>query len=225
MPNQIRTDRQLRNRCLGLYAITPETTDDAWLLERVEQALRGGASLLQYRAKDADRHTRYRQAQRLLELCRSLGVPLLINDDVQLARDIGAEGVHLGRDDIHPQQARVVLGDTAIIGLSCYAELERLSLADRSGADYAAFGSFHPSVIKPAAVRPSPDILAHARQRSALPLVAIGGITPQNAPALIERGADALAVISALFHVPDTFAAARAFAACFAPRPCEFNLS
>jgi len=207
--------KTMRNRISGLYGITPATSDDVWLYERVEQALRGGMKLLQYRAKDAAAGQKRRQAERLLALCRHHGVPMLINDDIELARATGADGVHVGRDDMAPERARDALGDRVIVGVSCYADLERLDRAQAAGADYAAFGSFHPSTVKPGTVRAPLDLLRQARQRSALPLVAIGGITPANAPALIACGADALAVITALFHAPDTSAAACAFAGCF----------
>jgi len=202
-------------RISGLYGITPETRDDAWLCERVDQALRGGMRMLQYRVKACDAATRLRQARALLALCRARGAPLIVNDDIELARAIGADGVHLGRDDASPEQARLALGPGAIIGVSCYADLDRVGPAQRAGADYVAFGSFFPSRVKPDAPRPPLDILGAARARSGLPRVAIGGITVENAPALLAHGADSLAVISALFDAPDTFAAARAFAACF----------
>ncbi len=205
----------MARRISGLYGITPEARDDCWLLTRVEQALRGGMRQLQYRAKDADPATRTRQAQALLRLCRRHDVPLIVNDDVELARTIGADGVHLGRDDDAPERARALLGAAAIVGVSCYADLGRLDIAHRASADYVAFGSFFSSRVKPDAPRPPLDILRRARTRCALPLVAIGGIAPDDAPALIDHGADAVAVISALFDVPDTYAAARAFAACF----------
>ncbi len=205
----------MANRISGLYGVTPETSDDAWLCERVEQALHGGMALLQYRAKQADRVLRLRQSRALLALCRRRGVPLLINDDVELALAIGADGVHVGRDDAAPAHARLVLGAHAIVGVSCYADLDRIELARGARADYVAFGSFFPSRVKPNAVPAPLDLLRRARARCELPLVAIGGITPQNARAVVEHGADAVAVISALFDVADTFVAARAFAACF----------
>jgi thiamine-phosphate pyrophosphorylase len=209
--------KTMRSRISGLYGITPVTADDAWLGERVEQALRGGMTMLQYRAKDAAAGLKRRQAERLLSLCRRYRVPMLINDDIELASAIGADGVHVGRDDVAPERARDALGDRAIVGVSCYADLDRLDHAQAAGADYVAFGSFHPSTVKPGAARAPLDLLRQARERSALPLVAIGGITPANAPELIACGAHALAVITALFHVPDTFAAACAFARCFEP--------
>jgi len=205
----------MANRISGLYGVTPETSDDTWLCERVEQALRGGMALLQYRAKQADPALRLRQARALLASCRAYAVPLLINDDVELALAVGADGVHLGRDDPDPARARAVLGARAIVGVSCYADLSRIEPARRASADYVAFGSFFPSRVKPHAVTAPLDILRRARAKCALPLVAIGGITPDNAPALVEHGADAVAVISALFDVADTFSAARAFAGCF----------
>jgi len=210
----------MASRISGLYGITPQTSDDAWLVARVEQALRGGMRVVQYRSKDVDAATRARQARALLALCRAHGAPLLVNDDVDLARGIGADGVHLGRDDAAPERVREVLGAHAIIGVSCYADLDRLQIAQRAAADYVAFGSFYPSRVKPGAVRAPLAILREARARCALPLVAIGGITPDHAPELIRHGADALAVISALFDVPDTFAAARAFVAALDHRTC-----
>ena len=211
----------MANRIRGLYGVTPETSDDAWLCDRVEQALCGGMTLLQYRTKQADSARRLRQACSLLASCRRHAVPLLINDDVELALAIGADGVHLGRDDTDPARARAILGPDAIVGMSCYADLRRIELASSAGADYVAFGSFFPSRVKPQAVPAPLDILRRARQICGLPLVAIGGITPDNAPALVEHGADAVAVISALFDVADTLAAARAFAACFDANQAE----
>ncbi len=211
----------MANRIRGLYGVTPETSDDAWLCERVEQAVRGGMALLQYRAKQADPTLRLRQARALLASCRRHAVPLLINDDVELALAIGADGVHLGRDDTDPVHARAMLGARAIVGVSCYADLARIEPARRAGADYVAFGSFFPSRVKPQAVSAPLDILRQARQTCELPLVAIGGITPENAPSLVEHGAHAVAAISALFDVADTFAAARAFAACFDANQAE----
>jgi thiamine-phosphate pyrophosphorylase len=199
----------------GLYAVTPDTLDDAWLAERVEQALCGGASVVQYRSKHADVQLRRRQAQRLLRACRAHGAPLIVNDDVDLALELEADGVHLGRDDLSVAEARARLGRTALIGASCYDDLARGERALQAGADYLAFGSFFPSIVKPGAVRPSLELLRQARRRWRLPLVAIGGIDLDNTARAIEAGADAVAVITALFGVPDTFAAACAFTRLF----------
>lgn len=199
----------------GLYAITPDDDDSARLLAACEAVLAAGAALLQYRNKPAPPRLRRTQAAALLAACRRHGVPLIINDEVELAAEIGADGVHLGRDDGDPTRARDRLGTTAIIGVSCYDSLERARAAAAAGADYAAFGSFHPSVRKPLAPRPPLSLLDEAR---ALPLAtcAIGGITLARAPALLAAGADLLAVIGDLFDAADTGAAARAYAALFA---------
>ncbi|HST45781.1 MAG TPA: thiamine phosphate synthase, partial [Luteimonas sp.] len=142
-------------------------------------------------------------------------VPLVANDDVDAATDGRADGVHLGRDDGDVGQARRVLGGSALIGASCYGDLDRARRAAGEGASYLAFGAFHPSPTKPGATRVRPDVLQQARTLG-LPLVAIGGITPANAPALIDAGADLIAVISGVFDAPDPPAAARAYRACFA---------
>jgi thiamine-phosphate pyrophosphorylase len=193
----------------GLYAITDGPRPD--LLDVARQALLGGARLLQYRDKTADAARRLAEASALRQLCREHGVPLIINDDVALARAVQADGVHLGKDDGDLAAARAELGATAIIGVSCYDSLERARIAAATGADYVAFGAFFPSPTKPHAPRAPLDLL---RQSAALgvPRVAIGGITPDNAPALVAAGADFLAVISAVFGVADVRAAARRFA-------------
>jgi len=206
-----------KRRISGLYAVTPETHDGDWLAVQVERALIGGAHVVQYRNKSADRDLRRRQAVRLGDLCRQHEAVLIINDDVRLALEIDADGVHLGRDDQSLVEARAMLGAGKLIGVSCYDSLGRAGEAQRSGADYVAFGSFFPSSVKPQAVRASLELLREARVQLRLPIVAIGGITPDNGAALVEAGADALAVISALFQVADTLSAARAFARLFAP--------
>jgi thiamine-phosphate pyrophosphorylase len=203
------------SRLRGLYAITPDTADSGWLEQRVEQALRGGARALQYRSKLTDVTVRREQAHRLRRMCRTHAALFIVNDDVDLALEVGADGVHLGRDDAPIARARARLPAGAVIGASCYDQLERGEEAVRAGADYLAFGSFFPSKVKPGAVRPSLDLLRDARRRFGVALVAIGGITAENAAAVIEAGADALAVISALFGAPDTLAAARAFSNLF----------
>jgi thiamine-phosphate pyrophosphorylase len=200
----------------GLYAIADTAiAPPEELLVRVGQALRGGARLIQLRDK-RHRDTQAReQACALLELCRAHSVPLLINDDVALAAAIGADGVHIGRADAPLAQARAVLGPAALIGVSCYDSLERARAAARGGADYVAFGRFYPSSTKPEAVQAPPELLGQARQALDIPLVAIGGITPENGAALIEAGADMLAVIHGVFAQADPEAAARRIAALF----------
>lgn len=198
----------------GLYLLTPDDADTGRLLARVAAVL-GPASLLQYRNKPASRALRIEQARALLPLCRQAGVPLLINDDVDVAAHIGADGVHLGEHDGALAQARQALGDAAIIGASCYGDLARARAAAALGADYVAFGAFHPSTTKPGARRAEPALLRAAAPLG-LPRVAIGGITPDNAPALLQAGADLLAVVSGVFDAPDPAAAALAYRACFA---------
>lgn len=200
----------------GLYALTDASlTPGTPLTTAVDAAIRGGARLVQYRDKNADGARREREARALLALCREHDVPLLINDDVQLALTIGADGVHLGKDDAQPAAARVKLGPRAIIGVSCYDSLTAAVDAAHAGADYVAFGSFFASGSKPQAVRAPLSLLTEARRTLSIPLCAIGGITPQNGAALLAAGADMLAVIRGLFGSPDVKAAARAYATLF----------
>jgi thiamine-phosphate pyrophosphorylase len=200
----------------GLYAIadTACLSDDA-LHPAVSAAIEGGARVIQYRDKTNDVARRTRQALMLTALCRQHGIPFLINDDVALAADIHADGVHLGRGDAALAAARARLGAQAIIGVSCYNELERALAAEAAGADYVAFGSFFASRTKPGAVRADPALLRTAGARLRLPLVAIGGITPENGAILIQAGADALAVIEGVFAQPDIRAAAARYARLF----------
>jgi len=203
----------------GLYAVTPDTVDSTGLLARVGEAVAGGVRLVQYRSKSPDRKLKREQAGGLATLCATRGVLFIVNDDMDLALECGAAGVHLGRDDSEIAAARARLGRDAVIGASCYADLARAQQCVDAGADYLAFGSFFDSAVKPGATRAALAVLSEARRRWALPLVAIGGITPANAAPLLGAGADALAVISALFHVPDTLGAAHAFTRLFAARP------
>jgi thiamine-phosphate pyrophosphorylase len=195
-------------RLRGLYAITPPD------LSRVEEALASGAlCALQYRAKDAPAASRRRSAQRLLERCRAHGVPFIVNDDVELALAVQADGVHLGRDDGDVAAARARLPGR-LLGVSCYDRLELAERAVAAGADYVAFGSVFASPTKPGAVRAPLALFARARVLG-VPLVAIGGITLQNAPQVIAAGADCLAVISDLFGAPDVGARARHYGRLF----------
>lgn len=207
-----------RHRIRGLYAITPDSDDTEGLARRVRSALAGGARLIQYRNKSADGHTHLAQARALLSLCREFGVPLIINDHVDLALKIGADGVHLGSEDGSIPDARRMLGTEKILGVSCYNRLDLAQEAARCGADYVAFGSFFPSGVKPGAVAADLDLVRRAKAEQSLPVVAIGGIDAQNGGALVECGADALAVISAVFSAPDIEAAARRLANLFQPK-------
>ena len=195
----------------GLYAVTPDLDDTDELLRLVSLALQGGARALQYRNKSASGAQRRVQAAALRELCRAHDVPLIINDDVVLAKQVEADGVHLGALDGGVSEARAVLGGDRLIGVSCYNQWALARQAVSQGADYVAFGSFFASSVKPEAVAASPDLLRQARRELALPLVAIGGIDAQNGALLLEAGASALAVISALFAAPDVRLAAMRF--------------
>jgi thiamine-phosphate pyrophosphorylase len=208
----------MKARIEGLYAVTPDLADTGELLARARAALEGGARALQYRNKSAGTSLRLAQAQALLALCREHGVPLIVNDDPEIALAVGADGVHLGAGDGSPRLARRRLGAGAILGVSCYDRLELAREAAEAGADYVAFGSFFPSPVKPGAVRAPLSLLERAKGELALAVVAIGGITLENAPRVIAAGADAIAVISALFFAPDIRGAARAFGELFAIR-------
>jgi thiamine-phosphate pyrophosphorylase len=202
----------------GLYAVTPDLLDSDELLQRVAAALSGGANAVQYRNKLASPPLQRAQALAMRDLCASQGALFIVNDDVDLAYAVDADGVHLGRDDTPIAHARRKLGRTAIIGASCYDSLNLAAAAVAAGADYIAFGSFFPSLTKPDAVRAEPSLLTAAKSRWNIGVVAIGGITPAAAPALIDAGADALAVISAVFDASDVAASAKAFRDAFAAR-------
>lgn len=199
----------------GLYAITDRTLlADEQLLPAVTQAILGGARIIQYRDKSGDQPRRQREAEALLGLCRQHRVTFIINDDVALAATIGADGVHLGREDGDIAQARQQLGD-GIIGVSCYNQWPLAEAAAAAGADYIAFGAFFPSATKPDAVRATPELLQRSRSELTLPVVAIGGVTPENGRGLIDAGADMLAVVRGVFAQADIQAAARRYAALF----------
>ncbi|BCT92676.1 thiamine-phosphate synthase [Lysobacter helvus] len=196
----------------GLYLVTPDDPDRDALLARV-QPLLPACACLQYRNKQADAALRRAQATALADACRAAGVPFIVNDDARLAADLGA-GVHLGEHDGSLAAARALVGDDAIIGVSCYDTLDRARQAAAAGADYIAFGAFFPSTTKPNARRASLSLLRDAAPLG-LPRVAIGGITPDNARPLVDAGADLIAVVSGVFDAPDPLAAARACQALF----------
>ncbi len=199
----------------GLYVITdPDLIAEEVLTEAVAAAIRGGARCVQYRAKGIPAPDRRRQAAALAALCRGHDTLFIVNDDTELACEVEADGVHIGRDDPDIDQARRRVGKR-LIGVSCYNELPRARAAAAAGADYVAFGSFFASRLKPEAVRAEPALLRTARAELAIPIVAIGGINAENGATLIEAGADALAVITAVLGQPDIEAAARRFAGLF----------
>jgi len=200
----------------GLYAITDSNLiAPDQMIEAVALAIQGGAMMIQYRNKGGDKSQREWEAQDLVNLCRPLGAPLIINDDVKLAPLVRAHGVHLGKEDADITEARAALGPNAIIGVSCYNELERAIAAEQAGADYVAFGSFFSSTTKPQAVQADISLLKEAKQRLKIPVVAIGGITAENGAQLIEAGADLLAVINDVFAQSDIRAAAERIARLF----------
>lgn len=200
----------------GLYAITDSTLTPAdCLLEQVEAALRGGTVLLQYREKQAPEAERLCQARNLQAACANAGVPLIINDDPLLARRVGAAGVHLGQGDTSLTEARKLLGDDAIIGITCHDSLALAGAANAGGADYLAFGRFFASSTKPGAPPANKQILAEARQFGR-PITAIGGITVDNGAELIRSGADLLAVVGGLFGNRQVEEQARRFSQLFA---------
>lgn len=199
----------------GLYAITPELTDSIALFSKVDAALRGGASVVQYRSKTLADPLRRAQAGEIASLCRIRNALFIVNDSVELACEVDADGVHLGKDDGDVAAARSVLGPAKLIGVSCYDDIDRARKAVAQGADYVAFGSFFFSSTKPGALRAATELLQTAASEFALPVVAIGGITEDNAAGLIAAGADALAVVSALFDALDVEAQARRFAQLF----------
>lgn len=192
----------------GLYAITNGPRDH--LFSAARAALDGGASMLQYRDKTRDHARRLREAHALIALCNEFDVPLIINDDVALAKSSGAQGVHLGEDDAGIDAARLALGPTAIIGVSCYDSLQRAADAAGAGANYLAFGAFFPTTTKTVTRRATTGLLREAKAFG-LPLVAIGGITPDNGGSLIAAGADFLAVVAGVFGAPDIRAAAQKY--------------
>ncbi len=203
-------------RLRGLYVITDSRLcPSGRLTDRVRQALTGGARIVQYRDKSQDQGRRIYEASTLKALCEEHQALFLINDDVALARKVLAHGVHLGEDDASLSSAREILGPESVIGISCYNSLERARAAAQAGADYLAFGRFFPSTTKPNAVNADPALLTRAKQELNRPLVAIGGITPENGAPLIAAGADMLAVVHGVFGQPDIPAACRHLTALF----------
>lgn len=207
--------RAIKCAIAGLYAITPDLSDTPKLLHKVRLALQGGVRVLQYRNKAADAVLRFQQAGALCQLAREFDIAFIVNDDPLLAAQIDADGVHLGAGDGGVAAARTLLGHAKIIGVSCYNRAPLALAAAQQGADYVAFGAFFPSSVKPEAAQADVALLRKVRNELSLPVVAIGGITQQNGAALIEAGADALAVISALWDAPDIETSAHQFSTLF----------
>ncbi|WP_090880914.1 thiamine phosphate synthase [Nitrosovibrio sp. Nv6] len=205
----------MRPKFSGLYAITPDVADTSRLIRMTQLVLAGGTALVQYRSKTTDIALRLEQAHSLAHLCRKFRVPFIINDYLDLAMEVGADGVHLGRDDVGITEARRELGAEKIIGISCYGSLEYAIEAERQGADYVAFGAFFPSVTKPGAMPAPADLLRHAKLELHIPIVAIGGITPDNAVGPIRQGADMVAVSNALFNARNIRSTTESFSRLF----------
>lgn len=199
----------------GLYAITPDEADTVALLDRTEQALAGGARLIQYRNKTADVALRLHQGELLLQLCRTHGVPLIVNDHLDLALAIDADGIHLGEHDASIAIARQRLGKQKIVGASCYNDPNLGRAAQAQGADYVAFGAFYPTATKRNTVVATLDTLHQAKAELTVPVVCIGGISVDNVLPLVQAGADAIAVSHALYRVAQVYETAAAFSGHF----------
>ncbi|SDX54784.1 thiamine-phosphate pyrophosphorylase [Nitrosomonas halophila] len=204
-----------RSEISGLYAITPDITDTGRLCQMVEQTLAGGVGCLQYRNKSADAPLRLVQSSALLPLCQRYQVPLIINDYLELACQIGADGLHVGQDDSTLPAIKDRLAPHKLIGVSCYSQLARAVEAEKAGASYVAFGAFFPSATKPNAVRAAVSLISEAKSVLSVPVVAIGGIDLNNAASLVARGCDAIAVSQALFGAEDIEFAAKCFSRLF----------
>ena len=188
----------------GLYVITDtQLMNQHNLIKMVEEALKGGAKWVQFRDKISDKSTKIELASRLKQLCQNYQAWLIINDDIQLAKSINAHGVHIGKDDADISIARKILGPQAIIGVSCYNDLNLAKKMQTLGANYIAFGRFFASKTKPNAPQANIETLTLAKQQLNIPIVAIGGITTNNAQQLIDAGADSLAVIQGVFAQPN----------------------
>lgn len=207
----------MRNKLTGLYAITDASQSDTQqLIIDVEQALLGGARIIQFRDKSNDQQQRQQTANTLRALTQQHNALFIINDDVLLANTSQADGVHLGADDASISAARTQLGPTAIIGVSCYNDFISAKQAAISGASYIAFGRFFPSRTKPNATQADIEILQKAKLELDIPIVAIGGITTENGASLINAGANMLAVVDDVFGQADITAAAHRYQKLFA---------
>ena len=183
----------------GLYAITPDSADLNTLIQKTQWAIEGGAFMVQYRSKILNRDVKMQQCAAILRLCREYEIPCIVNDDVDMCRILEADGVHLGEKDDNIAEVRHILGENAIIGSSCYDQLDRAKSAQKEGASYVAFGAMFPTSTKPNAPRATLALLKEAKREIQIPIVAIGGITVNNAHDVIKTGIDAIAVITSLY--------------------------
>lgn len=203
----------------GLYAVTPDEADTDLLLAKVEAALQGGISMLQYRNKLADPKLQTQQARAILPLCRQYQVPFIINDSVKLCLTLDADGVHIGAEDGNLKEIRTRIGKYKILGASCYDRFDLALAAQQAGADYVAFGACFASSTKPNAPVANLSLFDQARTQLTIPAVAIGGITLTNAPQVIAAGADSLAVINAIFNATDVKSSTEQFTRLFRAQP------
>ena len=199
------------SKLAGLYAVTDEQliTEEKFN-QAIEAVLQGGVKIIQYRDKSSDRQKRFKQAKNLCSLCRQYEAISIINDDLELAKTVNADGVHLGKNDASLKEARQTLGSDAIIGVSCYNSLSTALSAEKNTANYVAFGTMFPSPTKPDAKPADLNIISEAKQQITIPVCAIGGITEKNIQQLIQQDIDMTAVISSLFSTNDIKAAANA---------------
>lgn len=197
----------------GLYIVTPDWDDTAKLVDVTEKAIKGGAAIVQYRHKTATPEQRREQAKALQAVCKRYKVPFIINDFVDLAMELDADGVHVGESDEAVAAVRAKVGPSKIVGSSCYGEMERVRAAHKAGASYIALGGFYPSRVKKYPVTTELDIVRQMKKEfPELASCAIGGIDHENAVPLVERGIDTIAVVSAVYFADDPEAAARKFA-------------
>ena len=208
-------NKMFMNNLRGLYIVTPDWDDTEQLIKVTEQALQGGANIVQYRHKTASVVLRREQAQALQALCRQYQKPFIINDHLDLCLELDADGLHVGGMDISAAEARAQIGPDKILGASCYGDLELARTAVSSGASYVAFGGFYPSRIKKYAVTTAPTIVADAGRECQLPKVVIGGMTLENCQILVQHGAEMVAVISSVYMAAEPKLAAQQFATLF----------
>ena len=199
----------------GLYAITPDSADLNTLIQKTKSAIEGGAFMVQYRSKIQDRDVKMQQCATILRLCREYEIPCIVNDDVDMCRILEADGVHLGEKDDNIAEVRHILGEDAIIGSSCYDQLDRAKSAQKEGASYVAFGAMFPTSTKPNAPRATLALLKEAKREIQIPIVAIGGITVNNAHDVIKTGIDAIAVINSLYEAKSIKETAETFVKMF----------
>jgi thiamine-phosphate pyrophosphorylase len=199
----------------GLYAITPDSADLNTLIQKTKSAIEGGAFMVQYRSKIQDRDVKLQQCAAILRLCREYEIPCIVNDDVEMCRILEADGVHLGEKDDNIAEVRHILGEDVIIGSSCYDQLDRAKSAQKEGASYVAFGAMFPTPTKPNAPRATLALLKEAKREIQIPIVAIGGITVNNAHDVIKTGIDAIAVINSLYEAKSIKETAETFAKMF----------